>query len=108
MNNYPTAENPDGRYKFSSFSMFVSPDLTVTERSTYSILEWLGDIGGLYDALFLICSALVKPFSSFWLTTEMISAFFREVSNNKEDSASGSVRRFANPTTMSKMLDWHV
>ena len=83
MNNYPTPESPDGRYKFSSFSMFTSPDLTVTERSTYSILEWLGDIGGLYDALFLICSALVKPFSSFWLTTEMISALFREVSDTK-------------------------
>eukprot|EP00353_Schmidingerella_taraikaensis_P000924 CAMPEP_0185596530 /NCGR_PEP_ID=MMETSP0434-20130131/80811_1 /TAXON_ID=626734 ORGANISM="Favella taraikaensis, Strain Fe Narragansett Bay" /NCGR_SAMPLE_ID=MMETSP0434 /ASSEMBLY_ACC=CAM_ASM_000379 /LENGTH=53 /DNA_ID=CAMNT_0028225049 /DNA_START=510 /DNA_END=671 /DNA_ORIENTATION=- len=43
---FPTREKPDGKYKFTSFSIYVSGDQQVTERETYNILEWLGDIGG--------------------------------------------------------------
>ena len=39
MDKFPTKERPNDRYKFTSFSMFFSLDLKVTERSTYSILE---------------------------------------------------------------------
>ena len=51
MTSYPTEENPDGLYKFVSFDLYVSLDSLVTERESYSLLEWLGDIGGLLDAL---------------------------------------------------------
>lgn len=40
-------------------------DQNVTERQSYSFLEWLGDIGGLYDALKLIGMFIVAPFTSF-------------------------------------------
>ena len=33
------------------------------ERQTYSALEWLGDIGGLFDMLKLLGYMLVIPFS---------------------------------------------
>ena len=44
---FPTAENPNTRYKFTSLVVFLDPDLTIIERQTYSALEWLGDVGGL-------------------------------------------------------------
>lgn len=45
---------PDGKYKFSSVALYFGQDQTVIERQTYSMLEWLGDIGGLSDALRII------------------------------------------------------
>ena len=35
--------------------------MTVIERSTYSFLEWLGDIGGLSDAVFIVGKVLMAP-----------------------------------------------
>ena len=52
-------------------------DQNVTERQTYSFLEWLGDIGGLYDALRLIGLLMMSPFSSFFLKSELLSQVFR-------------------------------
>ena len=51
-------------------------DQNVTERQTYSFLEWLGDIGGLYDALRLIGLLMMSPFSSFFLKSELLSQVF--------------------------------
>ena len=52
-------------------------DQNVIERQTYSFLEWLGDIGGLYDALRLIGLLMMSPFSSFFLKAELLSQVFR-------------------------------
>ena len=41
----------DAKYKFTSIDLILSSDIIVHERETYSILEWLGDIGRLFDAL---------------------------------------------------------
>jgi len=41
------------------------------------LLEWLGDLGGLYDALKVICGFLVAPFAAFQLNTEMLHRLFR-------------------------------
>lgn len=49
--NYPTREDPTGQFKFTSIYIQVTQDMQVTERETYGILEWLGDVGGLVDAL---------------------------------------------------------
>ncbi len=54
-NKFPTPELPFNRYKYSSLSVNVGPDKMIINRGTYSILDWLGDLGGLFDALFLIC-----------------------------------------------------
>ena len=40
-------------------------------------MEWLGDIGGLYDALRLIGMVIVAPYSSFALKAELLSQVFR-------------------------------
>lgn len=46
-------------------------------RQTYSMLDWLGDIGGLTDALVLILAALVYPISTFALKAKLLASIFR-------------------------------
>ena len=77
MTRYPTKENPDGVYKFVSFDIYVTLDALVTERESYSLLEWLGDIGGLLDALQYIGRFLVGPVAAFSLKTQLLGSVFR-------------------------------
>ena len=42
-------------------------DLTLIDRHTYSGLEWLGDVGGLFGALQAIGLFIVGPISAFKL-----------------------------------------
>ena len=44
--------------------MEVSPTIKVTSRETYSLLEYFGDIGGLYEFLRLIVGLFVSSFGS--------------------------------------------
>ena len=67
--DWPTIkDNPNGRYKFNSVWIEPSQDLVITERATYSILEWAGDVGGLFDGLCLIARIFVSPLATYSLT----------------------------------------
>ena len=37
------------------------------ERQTYSLLDWIGDIGGLFDGLNLLISKFIAPIAAFAL-----------------------------------------
>ena len=65
--NYPTKDNLNRDYKFGGIEFNKSQDLEHWNRNTYSFLDFLGDLGGLYDALKFVCLALVTPFSSLAL-----------------------------------------
>ena len=41
----------DKETNFFELTIGVSTDLKVFKRSIYTVLDWLGDIGGLLDAL---------------------------------------------------------
>ena len=43
------------------------------------MLEWLGDVGGLFDGLRAIGKSVVRPFAVFALQTELLSKLFRKV-----------------------------
>ena len=73
---FPTEENPSTRFKYTSMEIKMSLDLVTWMRQTYSLLDWLGDLGGLFDALWYVVSLVVKPASAFVLQTTMLS-FFR-------------------------------
>ena len=73
---FPTEENPSTRFKYASIEIKMSLDLVTWMRQTYSLLDWLGDLGGLFDALWYVVSLVVKPASAFVLQTTMLS-FFR-------------------------------
>ena len=51
------------------------------ERSSYSALDWLGDVGGLYDGLKLIAEYLIGPVAYYFLNTEQYSQIFGSAKN---------------------------
>ena len=77
--SFPTESEPDNRYKFSSILLSFGPDLQVIERQTYSMLELLGDVGGLFDALRILGVAIVLPFSSFLMKQALLYNLFSSI-----------------------------
>ena len=69
-NIFPTRENPV-MYKINSFWIELDASMTTIERSTYSILDWVGDIGGLLDGLRFIGSFLLAPIATFLIRIEL-------------------------------------
>ena len=62
---WPTKTNSTLVYKLSSLWIEFGQSLTETERQTYSMLDLLGDIGGLFEALRYIGGMTIAPFSAF-------------------------------------------
>ena len=60
---WPTPDNPQSFFKFSSFWLEQGQSKTKIERSTYGLLDCLGDVGGLYDGLNLLIGPLVSSFA---------------------------------------------
>ena len=76
-NKFPTSENPSRRYKFASLDLIVGPDKMIISRDTYALLDYLGDLGGLFDALFFIFSSIAAPVATFNMKATILSHFFR-------------------------------
>lgn len=74
-NKFPTDEEPNNRYKFVSLNIMQDKDLTLINRKTYSLLDWMGDLGGLNDCLIVIGSILVQPFQLIALKAKLVSTF---------------------------------
>ena len=55
----------------------MSLHLMLWERQTYSLLDWLGHLGGLYDALFHLAKVLISPISVFAVNSTLLSNLFR-------------------------------
>ena len=75
-NTYPTPEDPSARYKYAGVDILLDPDLKLWTRQSYSSLDFLGDLGGLYDALRLIFGIFVAPLASFSLRSSMMTSIF--------------------------------
>ena len=71
------AEKPEGRYKFGSIEVNLSLDLNIINRQTYSLLDWLGDVGGFIDAIVIIGKIIVFPYSQFRFSSFVLTRFFR-------------------------------
>ena len=74
---FPTEQNPSRRFMYTSMEIKMSLDLVTWTRQTYSLLDWLGDLGGLFDALWYIAHFIVQPASAFVLKTTLLASFFR-------------------------------
>ena len=70
------SEEKQSIYKLNSFIINLSQDHTVIERQTYSLLEWIGDIGGLFDGLLLLGRNLIAPFAAFALKSALFTEIF--------------------------------
>ena len=55
----------------------------VFERQTYSLLEWLGDVGGLYDGELLIGRFIVGPLADFAVSSALLTKIFSLAPRNK-------------------------
>ena len=75
-------------FKIHGMNLKLSSQVNIIERKTYNLLELLGDVGGLYDALMIIGSALVAPVSAFKLRTELLSKMFHTSDDKKESRRS--------------------
>ena len=75
-------------YKFISFEINMHLDRVNWNRQTYSFLNWLGDVGGLADALRYICQAFVTAFSGFSLRVTLARYFFK-ISESSESMKKG-------------------
>ena len=75
-----------------SLYITLNPDLKQHNRQTYSLLDWLGDCGGLLDALKAIGETLISPLSLFALQSKLASliVYFRpsESKGNHDEFAS--------------------
>lgn len=58
--------------------------MQVTARSTYSLLEWLGDIGGLFKGLRMLGTAMVFPFAIFNRKMTLLTEAFRFVASLRQ------------------------
>ena len=83
-NKFPTEENPLARYKFTSLEVNFSPHSKTINRQTYGLLDWLGDMGGLLDALLVIGAIFMTPFAQFALESKLLSSIFRFRSSTRD------------------------
>ena len=68
-----------------------SQDENKIERQTYSFLEWLGEIGGLFEICRMCGILLVRPCASYNRKSELLTKIFRFIpsfnnSKKTEDS----------------------
>jgi len=56
------------------------------ERQTYSLLEWLGDIGGLYDAVHIVGGTLVGGLATLAMRTRLLVLGFRRLARSPSSS----------------------
>ena len=57
-NQYPN------RYKFTGIIMVLNSDRRLVTRSTYALLTYLGDLGGLAGGLTSVCSFLLVSYNT--------------------------------------------
>ena len=62
---WPTEDNPSSKYKYASIEFNRKLNTVNWTRETYSVLDWLGDLGGLLDILIKIGEYLVEPVAQF-------------------------------------------
>ena len=61
--SFPTTDNPNTLYKYASVEINLNKNLRQTNRQTYSLLDLLGDCGGLIDILFFLGELFINPIS---------------------------------------------
>ena len=66
-------------YKFNSVTLNLHLEHTTAERQTYSLLDWIGDIGGLFDGLRIFIGKIIAPIAAIALRSDLLTLNFRQV-----------------------------
>jgi hypothetical protein len=67
------------KYKFASFDFLIDYSKYKYSRSTYTFFDLLGDMGGMYDALYLIGLMIAAPAAEYNLRTLYLTRGFEMV-----------------------------
>jgi len=62
----------------------MSQDIRATDRATYGLFDYMGDVGGLIDLLRIILFWLLAPFSSQRLRGIITNRLFHSTNNTKK------------------------
>ena len=84
MNKYPDF------YKFGSWELNMHGDRVNWNRQTYSLLDWLGDLGGLTDALLYLSKAIVASLSGHSLRVTLTKSFVKVRKQSESTRYSGN------------------
>lgn len=76
-------------YKFVGVDVNFTTTLHVIERSTYGLLEFVGDMGGLLDALMIMGALLVYPMAEWHIKNTILHALFMFKPRNSEETKVG-------------------
>ena len=75
-------------------------------RQMYSLLDWMGDWGGLIDALFMLAQAVMSPLSLLALKAKLAVAFANTIQVTAGGcSQDGDRKSLDSRSLMSKVLD---
>ena len=83
-NKWPTKNQTDRVYKLTSLWLEQGQKRRIIERSTYSVLELIGDVGGLFDGLKLIANALIGPLAAYAMNKEFFTRVFKRDLHKEE------------------------
>lgn len=104
-NAYLNYDNLVGGFIFGS-----SPNTVVYSRSVYTFLGWLGDVGGLRDALLAIGHVIVGLFSNSSFSKFLIGKLFylahkRDTDPKKSDRYQQQAEESAAPLSGAKIVE---
>lgn len=85
--DYPT------KYKLIGYIIVLDHSLNTIDRSTYSALDFLGDVGGFTKGMTYICAALLWKYKKWNLDAILLHSLF--------DVKNASKRHFDLPSTAS-------
>ena len=80
--------NKTGDYKFASVEIRQEDSIYKVNRQTYNLLEYLGDIGGLLDAMLFIAQLVLWPVYNFNVSSHLMKRMFRKKSSPDDDESS--------------------
>jgi len=67
-----------GRKTYFQMTFLIDYDILITNRSIYSALDWLGDVGGLTDALLILLQVILAFFYSEQFRFHLVQSFFEK------------------------------
>ena len=74
---WPTRENQENDYKFASIFLEMDTEKLIIERSTYALLDWVGDVGGLMDGIYIFTGVLLGGLVSIGVKAKLHNLIFR-------------------------------
>jgi len=77
----PPIRNPNVIF---NLNLGMDKKVTISTRRVYSLLDCLGDVGGLYDALFLISAFVVGTLPSDLFMAKLLRTLFRIASTDTQ------------------------